>query len=329
MFAKISIINKKFTYLILIFLSCFPNNLLACKDGKINLPKELYYEGDVISPYCITKRGDNNIIDLAECKKALAQDDRPYETYCEHDILYTRFDYPTGDNGKESENGWIDRDSWESSSMQYIGIFDSQMILKVGKTYFTGTGFYYPLNQMLAFKREGDKLIIRGIIYGQEEGTITDSNIKDGVLYFTELINRRSMWSAILDGAGIKYNKHGYEGRIVMSYAENEEEYCGAAFFHLDKLVINPEDPKKHLPPIKPDKVEFEIARKGSIYEETLEQIKPAEVYEGYCTSLPYYETYFEYTQKGKRILIGKDFEEFVNIVRQRCNKIKKDLSSK
>jgi len=312
--------TNRFFYLVLMFLWC-PSQLLACAlcvRDEPPLPKELYYENSIIPPHCIIKR-EGAVIDLAECKKSLAKSDVPY-FIDDHSIRFEFIQYTEAEQKEGHYN------SWEEYSMRYAGMFNGQMIVLLQEMNF-GVMFHYPVTLMLSLTREVDKLIVGGTIYGKEEGAINDYIIKDGVLYFTEVVNHRTMWEAVLDGADVKYSPSNYDGRIVMMGAENEDNYCGSVFFHLDELITDPKNPGAYLPPRKPDKVEIQGYWKGSIDSiDALARGQPTEIYDGFCTDFPYRETYYQYYKEGRKTLTGNDFKEFVNIVKTKCEVAKKML---
>ena len=206
--------------------------------------------------------------------------------------------------------------------MEYLGAVDGHELLFLKEIHHGGT---LRTSEIVSFKRDGDSLVVKRMD-SPMQNYITEAYIKNNVLYFTEFSNNQYLWNAILDGAHWKLDdyfkadlSHMKDKLMIWIGAEGPNDIYGTGFFHLNKIIIDPENSNNFLAPAEPDKIELNNESKEKLLKD-----RPVDVYDdGSCASAPYFETYAEYVDKDKVILTSKDFEGFVKSVKDKCDELK------
>lgn len=193
--------------------------------------------------------------------------------------------------------------------------------------------------EIFCFKRDGEQLIIKPLNQAKNElAYIRDVYIKNGVLYFSKLLNNQHTWSLMQKVAELQGNvnedrfarlKTGwdyYETHFVELGAESPENFSSEAFFQMHELdIMNSERASSSAPlflPSIPYKIEFCHVCRGSFHEEDLTR-EPIEIYERHCNSLPYIEVWLKYKKEGKQTLKVDEFAAFVQEVNAVCESYK------
>ncbi|WP_342257046.1 hypothetical protein [Rickettsia endosymbiont of Aspidapion aeneum] len=282
--------------------------------GNLGIPNDFIYKGKIISPHCIIKR-KSDIIDLAKCHKELESNITPiYEISSNANEIRAMVRYEERDENDNSTEGyWI----------KFIGAFAKEQLAIANYEVYNGRHFWPPCLEIFYFKRNGDQLIIKPLL-NQEDDSIHDAYIKNGVLYFSKLLNNQETWLLMKEGAKLQ----GDVNDVILG-AEGPMNYSSKAFFQIHELdIMNSRGIFSSAPlflPSIPYKIEFCYVCRGSFHAEDLIRNEPVEIWEGkYCSSLPYIEVWLKYEKKGKQILKVDEFASFVQAVKAVCDSYKK-----
>ncbi|WP_342256966.1 hypothetical protein [Rickettsia endosymbiont of Aspidapion aeneum] len=318
-------------------------------EENLGIPNDFIYKGKIIFPHCIIER-KSNIIDLEKCHKELEskrayyeeiRDDnlreiiKPYEIISDaNEIRVTTLSMIYEDGRLASE---------ESYRIKFIGTFAKEQFAIANEEIYNGRSTLPTNLEIFYFKHDGDQLIIKPLNQAKDEWAyIRDVYIKNGVLYFSKLLNHQHTWLLMQKVAELQGNVN--EDRFarleaedawdfdkasfVMLGAENPENFSSKAFFQMHELdIMNSERASSSAPlflPSIPYEIEFCYVCRGSFHEEDLTR-NPIEIYEDkYCNSLPYIEVWLKYKKEEKQILKVDEFAAFVQKVNAVCESYKK-----